>query len=130
MSPNISSEALQRMLEMAAVDVPRSVPLRLDIAAALAFPDGSMTVSGLRREAKRGNLEIETVAGKHYVTLGAIEKMRKLCRVNTEDRVCGGEKSGETAEIPPRKAHGSLSTKVSIAPRDALLAKIRKRRSA
>ena len=25
-------------------------PLRLEIAAALAFPDGSMTASGLRRE--------------------------------------------------------------------------------
>jgi len=26
-------------------------PLRLSVAAALAFPDGSMTASGLRREA-------------------------------------------------------------------------------
>jgi hypothetical protein len=29
-------------------------PLRLDLAAALAYPDGSMTASGLRREAKPG----------------------------------------------------------------------------
>ena len=28
-------------------------PLRLGIAAALAFPDGSMTASGLRREAAK-----------------------------------------------------------------------------
>ena len=118
------------MLEAAAVDVPRSVPLRLNIAAALAFPDGSMTVSGLRREAKRGNLVIETVAGRHYVTLGAIEEMRKLCRVKAEGHACGGEKSAETAERLPRKAHGSSSTMANITPRDALLAKIEKRKSA
>ena len=33
-------------------------PLRLSMAAALAFPDGSMTASGLRREAARGRLVI------------------------------------------------------------------------
>jgi hypothetical protein len=31
-------------------------PLRLSVAAALAYPDGSMTASGLRREAKRADL--------------------------------------------------------------------------
>ena len=31
-------------------------PLRLEVAAAIAFPDGSMTSSGLRREAGRGGL--------------------------------------------------------------------------
>jgi hypothetical protein len=30
-------------------------PLRLNVAAALAYPDGSMTASGLRREAARGS---------------------------------------------------------------------------
>jgi len=52
-------------------------PLRLHVAAAFAFPDGSMTASGLRRESKRGNLEIERVAGKDYTTLRAIKDMRK-----------------------------------------------------
>ena len=56
-------------------------PLRLDVAAALAYPDGSMTVSGLRREAAKGRLAIERVAGKDYTTLAAIEDMRVLCRV-------------------------------------------------
>jgi hypothetical protein len=41
-------------------------PLRLAVAAALAYPDGSMTASGLRREAKRGRLVIERTAGKDY----------------------------------------------------------------
>jgi hypothetical protein len=51
------------------------------MAAKLAFPDGSMTASGLRREAARGRLHIERVAGKDYITLEAIKRMRELCRV-------------------------------------------------
>ena len=58
-------------------------PLRLGVAAALAFPDGSMTASGLRREAARGRLVIERVAGKDYTTLGNIERMREICRVES-----------------------------------------------
>ena len=34
-----------------------TTPLRLAVAAALAFPDGSMTASGLRRECARGRAE-------------------------------------------------------------------------
>jgi hypothetical protein len=37
-------------------DVPLDAPLRLGIAARLAYPDGSMTASGLRKEAGRGRL--------------------------------------------------------------------------
>ena len=33
-----------------------NTPLRLDVAAALAYPDGSMTASGLRKERDRGTL--------------------------------------------------------------------------
>jgi hypothetical protein len=47
----------------------------------MAFPDGSMTASGLRREAGRGRLDITRIAGKDYTTLRAIEEMRVLCRV-------------------------------------------------
>jgi hypothetical protein len=36
--------------------VGHETPLRLGVAAALAFPDGTMTASGLRREAARGRL--------------------------------------------------------------------------
>src|ERR1700738_865536 len=64
-------------------------PLRLGIAAALAYPDGSMTASGLRREAARGRLVIERTAGKDYTTLAAIDDMRKLCRVESLVRTSG-----------------------------------------
>jgi hypothetical protein len=56
-------------------------PLRLAVAAALEFPDGSLTVAGLRKERDRGRLDVEMIAGKEYTTLAAIEKMREACRV-------------------------------------------------
>ena len=43
-----------------------------------------MTRSGLRREARRGNLVIERIAGKDYVTMAAIQEMRQRCRVVPE----------------------------------------------
>ena len=58
-------------------------PLRLSVAAALAFPDGTMTASGLRREGARGRLMIERIAGKDYTTLANIGRMRALCRVES-----------------------------------------------
>ena len=55
-------------------------PLRLDVAATLAFPGGGMTASGLRKERDRGRLAVERIAGKEFTTLAAIDNMRSLCR--------------------------------------------------
>src|SRR5271156_3250271 len=73
-------------------EVGDDTPLRLAVAAALAYPDGSMTASGLRREAARGRLAIERTAGKDYTTLAAIAEMRCLCRVEPKGRDCGSGK--------------------------------------
>lgn len=56
-------------------------PLRLEVAARLAFPDGSITIRGLRRQIARGRLAYEVIAGKHYTTLADIDEMRKRCRI-------------------------------------------------
>jgi hypothetical protein len=66
-----------------------TTPLRLDIAAQIAFPDGSVTARALRTEAVRGNLDIETIANKQFTTLQAIEDMRKKCRVNQRGQGSG-----------------------------------------
>jgi hypothetical protein len=71
-------------------------PFRLNVAATLAFPDGSMTASGLRREAARGRLVVERIAGKDYTTLANIERMRELCRVEAKVPDCGSNLGGET----------------------------------
>jgi len=55
-------------------------PLRLAVAASIAFPDGSMGERGLRRAVKRGQLAVETIGNRFYVTLRDIDAMRQLCR--------------------------------------------------
>ncbi|MET4020353.1 excisionase [Bradyrhizobium sp. S3.2.12] len=56
----------------------------------MAFPDGSMTARGLRRQIARGHLTYEVIAGKHYTTLADIEEMRKLCRIQAKVRAPSG----------------------------------------
>jgi hypothetical protein len=70
----------------------KDAPLKLDVAAQLAFPDGSMSASGLRREAAKGRLVIERIAGKDYTTLAAIQEMRKLCQIDRKASDYGSEK--------------------------------------
>jgi hypothetical protein len=62
-------------------DISDDAPLRLKDAVKIAFPSGGMTVSGLRREHANGRLEIESIAGKQFVTLRAIREMRERCKV-------------------------------------------------
>ena len=79
-------------------EIDLNTPLRLSVAAALAFPDGSLTASGLRREHARGRLVVERIAGKDYTTLANIARMRELCRVEAKVRDCGSE--SDAAEQP------------------------------
>jgi hypothetical protein len=61
-----------------------TTPLRLEMAARIAFPDGSLKVPGLRKEIARGRLACEKIAGKIYTTLEDIQEMRRLCRVQAQ----------------------------------------------
>lgn len=58
-----------------------TTPLRLEVAAKIAFPDGSISVSAMRRLVDSGQLDHERIAGKIFVTLKAISEMRSRCRV-------------------------------------------------
>ena len=66
-------------------------PLRLDVAAALEYPDGSMTASGLRREAAKGRLVIERTAGKDYTTRADIREMRRQCQLSVRVQGSGSD---------------------------------------
>src|SRR6516225_2531507 len=101
--PEISSGKPKKRSELKAMrealtreQVDLDTPLRLSVAAALAYPDGSMTVSGLRREAIKGRLTIERTAGKDYTTLRAIDEMRKLCRQDANHQGYGSVKPNGT----------------------------------
>ena len=75
-------------------------PLRLAVAAAIAFPDQTISESSLRREAKRGRLAIEIIAGKAFTTLREIERMRGRCRVEV-----GFPPPPQTCPFQGRKAY-------------------------
>jgi len=104
-------------------EVKPDTPLRLSVAAALAFPDGSMTASGLRREGARGRLVIERVAGKDYTTLANIERMRELCRVHEKVLDCG---SGDDAVAQPFGSSSITAVKSAQARAKMISARLRK----
>ena len=70
--------------------VDNDAPVRLARAVEIAFPHGGMTVSGLRKEAAKGRLIIERIAGKDFVTLAAISAMRAECRMGDLKRSRSG----------------------------------------
>ena len=107
-----------------------NTPVRLSVAAALAFPDGSMTASGLRRERARGRLVVERIAGKDYTTLANIERMRELCRVHAKAPRLSLRPARRKAGRSSRTPSGSSSTATGISPRDALRARLNEAREA
>lgn len=91
-----------------------TTPLRLEIAAELGFPGGSMTAASLRRLVVAQKLEHEKVAGKYFVTLSAIEEMRKACRVPAKAPASPSKE--RAADNPP----GSLKTGSEPSALDAM----------
>src|SRR5712691_8215419 len=87
-----------------------STPLRLEVAARLGFPDGSMRVAGLRRQIARGQLAYEIIGNRHYTTLKDIEEMRQLCRVPARDRASISALRAARVESSSNTPSGSSST--------------------
>lgn len=70
-----SNRALRHRDDLRADDL-----LRLADACEIVFC-GVLTPAALRREAARGNLTIERIAGKDFVTPAALAEMRERCKV-------------------------------------------------
>jgi hypothetical protein len=101
-------------------NVEASTPLRLEIAARLAFPDGSLSVAALRRLAADGLLTIIAVRGKHFTTLADIEEMKTKCRVQAKDpgssyrRPKTDNGSGSSATASARSALDALRATAKV----------------
>ncbi|MEH2510180.1 hypothetical protein V1291_001534 [Nitrobacteraceae bacterium AZCC 1564] len=106
-------------------DVTPTTPLRLETAAKLAFPDGSMKLAGLRREIARGRLAYEVIAGKHYTTLTDIEDMRRLCRVDA--RAAGARSSQRAASAFRSSSDVAFSAEDALSPQERLRALLSQR---
>ena len=104
-------------------EVANDTPLRLDVAAAIAFPAGGMTASGLRREAARSRLAIMRIAGRDFTTLAAIAEMKAQCLVPRK------EHASTSANVTGGTALGSSETerrKSALAAANAICAELRK----
>ena len=105
-----------------------TTPLRLDVAARIAFPGGGISASSLRRERDNGNLVIVPIAGKDFVTLQAIAEMREKCRVNPRVRGSGCAKPAAVPTEAPAPPCGSSLTEESstaLAAAQASVAKLK-----
>lgn len=98
-------------------------PLRLDQAVDIFFYEGSgITVSSLRREHKRGRLQVFTIAGKQFTTLAYLRQMMEACQ---EVPKTGGPAPSPYAATPPAAPPaGSSETAPRCTPQDALQAKL------
>jgi len=88
-----------------ASQVSDTTPLRLDVVARLAFPDGSISVASLRGEIAKGRLTCWKIAGKVMTSLAEVNAMVERCRVPANQHASGC--------APPRTSgppHGSSST--------------------
>jgi hypothetical protein len=101
-------------------EIGHDTPLRLKTAVEIAFPLGGMTVSGLRSEARKGNLVIEEIAGKQFTTLRHIEEMREKCRDNRKGQGCGSNRSAKRMEGSANGQHGLSVTERARLARAAL----------
>ena len=91
-------------------------PLRLAAAAAIAFPDGSMSAAILKSEADKGRLAIERIGRRYYTTLRNIEAMREKCRVEPKAPGYGCALPAGTQEAAsPIRPHGSSAMPADIA---------------
>ena len=110
------------------LDVGPHTPLRLSVAAKLAFPDGAMTPSGLRAEHAQGRLTIERIANKDFTTLANIQRMRELCRVPAKALAYSNGELDTKEESSSTKPSGSSRTETAISPQDALRARLKQSR--
>lgn len=86
-------------------------PLRLAAAAAIAFPDGSMSAAILKSEADKGRLAIRRIGGRYYTTLHDIDDMLEKCRVEPKAQGCGcAPPAGTPEDELPTRPSGSSGT--------------------
>jgi hypothetical protein len=112
-------EAAPRKRTRKPVSVPDTVdpstPLRLDVAARLAYPDGSMSAAGLRRS----GVTIERTNGKIFTTLFDIEEMRKRCRVPAKAHDSGSDRTEPTEQ--PSTSSSTEERRLALAAAKATL---------
>ena len=102
--------------------------LRLQVAARLFFPDGSITLSSLRREASHGRLTIWRIANKDMTTLHDLRAMVEKCRVPPFQPACGFVPL--VADALPRGSSSTLDVNIALAAAQQRVNRLKKSCSA
>ena len=106
--------------------IDRNTPFRLAEAAAIAFPNGGMTVSGFAAR-RHAAAQIERLPNKDYCTLAAIDDMRALCLVPPKALASGSGPRRQTMPVnSPADRPGSSATEGAVSPQAALEMKLEK----
>lgn len=109
------------------VEKRQTMPLRLNVAARVAFPDGTMGAAGLRKERNKGHLVTEMIAGKEYTTLTAIERMREKCRVQRKaPALSGGKSTGKKTDRSGAAPAGTSKIAADVTSQDATRAHLQR----
>jgi hypothetical protein len=127
-SSMVGGVSSRRSLTCEYVGLDDDTPLRLDLAANVAFPDGSMTASGLRKESAKGRLVIERIAGKDYTTLSNIRSMRKKCRLEKAPACGSSQQDGTEMGNSLNTPFGSSETEQGSAALASARAKLRRQK--
>ena len=77
------------------MNIEKNAPIRLETAAKIAFPDGSVKIGALRKQVDRGRLVAWEIGGKHFTSLNEIERMVEKCRVTPSNPDSGSGEQGE-----------------------------------
>jgi hypothetical protein len=107
------------------LDIPRHLaddfPMTLDQACKLEF-GGAIKPGTLKAEHRRGNLVLERIGNKDFVTRIAIREMRRKCQVDQSERArdFGFSQSARIATAASRPHGGSSVTATQSAALDAL----------
>lgn len=107
--------------------IDEETPIRLKDALGLLFPVGGPSIGAARAAAQKGLLIIWRFGNKDYTTVAAVRGMLGKCRVSNEN-VSGSAKPGVGPMAQRSKPFGSSSTSAGKSARDALQAKLQKRK--
>jgi len=103
-------------------------PLTLDEACRLIFHN-KIRPATLRVERDRGNLVVEKIGRREFVTRRAIEEMRKRCRERQQARDSGSGQASKKTDARPGNQHGSSATERAGLAQAALKANANKLKS-
>lgn len=94
--------------------------ITLDTAAALAFPDGTVTVHVLRTQRNKGLLDTWRLGRREYTTLEAVNRMKQKCHAAPRQPASG------SAPAPAAKPSSSSSTEDGKSAQAAALASVKR----